>query len=160
MSGLLYAMTRKRIDTRPDLPATKHSERPRAEAASKMVLVVDDDPVALTFARQELERLGVRVHTREHSIGTSEWILKNHPDLVLLDLAMPALSGADLARVVRRHLSIGIVLFSSRPLPELQALASELGAIGAISKTANAEAFADELRRLLGLPPGTEEKKE
>jgi CheY-like chemotaxis protein len=114
-------------------------------------LVVDDDPIALEVARERLEQMGFSVTTRLEALGTSRWISDNQPDYVLLDVMMPALTGSELARVItRRDLSRGVILYSSKAKPELDALVRETGALGAISKNLNNRAFATQLLGLIG----------
>ncbi|MFO0567777.1 MAG: response regulator [Polyangiaceae bacterium] len=97
-------------------------------------LIVDDDPVALEVARESLVSAGFDVDVREEALGTSHWVLENQPEWVLLDVMMPALSGADLARLISRSGRVGVVLYSSKSLRELEDLAVATGAIGFIRK--------------------------
>jgi CheY-like chemotaxis protein len=113
-------------------------------------LVVDDDPVALEVAKERLERLGFQVSTRSQSLGTSALILREKPNFVLLDVMMPALTGGELAALVkRRKLNTGIILHSSKSINELQELVRETGALGAVSKTFGEYLFNYEVIRLV-----------
>ena len=120
----------------------------RANRERSLVLVVDDDAIALEVARERLERLGFDVATRDQSLGTSRWIIENKPDFVLLDLQMPALTGAELARLIRRHMT-GIIVHSSLSHDELARVARDVGAIGGISKGLTDKDFAREISRLI-----------
>jgi CheY-like chemotaxis protein len=120
----------------------------RANRERSLVLVVDDDAIALEVARERLERLGFEVATRDQSLGTSRWIIENKPDFVLLDLQMPALTGAELARLIRRHMT-GIIVHSSLSPDELARVARDVGAIGGISKGLTDKDFAREISRLI-----------
>ncbi len=120
-------------------------------AARKLTaLVVDDDPISLEVTRRRLEELDFEVTVREHSLGTSRWILENRPDLVLLDVVMPALTGAELAAVLRRSaLSFNVVLHSSKPQSELDQLARSAGTLGAISKERSDAEFKKAIVRFM-----------
>lgn len=112
-------------------------------------LVVDDDPIALEVARERLSRIGFHVTTRGESLGTSAWIRANKPDFVLLDVMMPALTGSELAVLLkRRHAETAIILYSSKPRSELDRFVRESGALGAISKGATDTFFKQEVLRL------------
>lgn len=127
-------------------------EREAAQPANrpKLVLVVDDDPIVLEVARERLERFGMTVATRNESLGTSRWILENDPDFVLLDLMMPALTGSELARVLkRRQVKAAIIVHSSLPQAHLDKIAREVGAIGALSKALDDAEFERHLKRLV-----------
>ncbi len=113
-------------------------------------LVVDDDPIQLEVVKERLEQLGFDVTTRTQSLGTSGWILENRPDFVLLDVMMPALTGGELANVLRRRAAgTGVILHSSKPQLELDALVTQTGALGAISKTLEERHFRQEVQRLV-----------
>ncbi len=114
-----------------------------------LVLVVDDDAISLEVTRERLLKMGLDVVTREQSLGTSRWIIENQPDLVLLDLMMPALTGAELARLLRRHMTTGVIVHSSMASAELARVAREVGAIGGISKSLGDRDFAREMTRFI-----------
>lgn len=121
------------------------------EVPKLKVLVVDDDPVLLRSLRKRLERAGYEVDTRDAAIGTSEWILRNQPDIVLLDVVMPALSGPEVAQVLRRHgLSrrVGVILHSGLAPAELELLRQNSGAIGVLQKGLDDARFLHELEQL------------
>ncbi len=117
------------------------------------MLVVDDDPIMLEVLRERLEHAGFQVTTRSEALGTALWIATHQPDIVLLDVVMPALSGGELASLMRRRAiaeSAGVIFHSSKPETELQALVDHTGALGAISKSHDERAFMCEFNRLAG----------
>jgi len=68
------------------------------------VLLVDDDADVLEVAQEMLERLGFDVHPASQGRDALEW-LRSHPDPIaaaLVDLAMPEMSGGDVARELQR----------------------------------------------------------
>lgn len=108
------------------------------------VLVVDDDPVVLQVIQERLEQAGYGVCTRENALGTSQWIAAEKPDLVLLDVRMPALSGGELAQMIRRSSQIsstGVIFCSSLEEEALAQLLTSTGALGAIPKSYDARRF-------------------
>lgn len=116
----------------------------------EVVLIVDDDPIVLEIARERLAAAGYVVHTREEALGTSQWVSTHQPDFVLLDINMPALSGTELAMLIRRRQSTkatAIILHSSLPEAELQTLARSTGAIGVVHKTSDDGQFREEFER-------------
>jgi DNA-binding response OmpR family regulator len=112
------------------------------------VLIVDDQPELAEGFRMYLEDDGyeVAVHT---SLITLPMIVRSiDPDVILLDLSMPALSGhalfhAGTHRVLRTDAPV--VLFSGRGARELSRLAEELGAEGFLPKDCDP---ADASRRI------------
>jgi CheY-like chemotaxis protein len=116
------------------------------------VLVVDDDPVVLELVRGWLEDAGYAVDVRESALGTTQQIAAEQPEVVLLDVMMPALSGDELAQLIRRHHRASlssVILHSSLDPKQLAALVQKTGALGALSKTSNARHFIDGFDRLV-----------
>ncbi|MDB4969334.1 MAG: uncharacterized protein JWN44_5023 [Myxococcales bacterium] len=115
------------------------------------ILVVDDSDLCRDLTRMMLEGFGYEVVTLESGLGLSRALGREKPDLVLLDVSMPALSGNHIVTVTRQHNlhRCPIVLFSDRPAGELSALAKDCGAAGFIAKTSNAHALAQSVGRFL-----------
>jgi len=105
------------------------------------VLIVDDQPDLLQGMKAMLEHSGADV-ILHHSMITLPLILREaDPDVVLLDLSLPALSGPGAMRNgLRRILRTDayLILFSGRSTDELAELCKELGADGFISKAQDA----------------------
>lgn len=120
---------------------------PAPPKAPLRVMIVDDDPIALEVARDRLEEAGYVVVTRSTAIGTSLAIAQERPDVLLLDVNMPALRGDALARLgdVRAR-KIIVLLHSSEPRPVLEALAQKCGAAGIVEKTHDDAQFLSQIR--------------
>jgi PAS domain S-box-containing protein len=72
-------------------------------AAVKTVVVVEDQPDARRMMQLLLESLGVSVFTAENGAEGAMLIKRVKPDLALVDLGLPVMSGFDLARQLRHH---------------------------------------------------------
>lgn len=115
------------------------------------VLVVDDDPIALEVARERLQRAGHQVVVRDRAFGTSRVILAEQPDVVLLDVMMPGISGDELASLLQEQVRtrrVAVVLHSSKEAGELEELVKRTGAAGAIHKTSDDGRFVAEFERI------------
>jgi CheY-like chemotaxis protein len=115
------------------------------------VLIVDDDPIVLEVTKERLEGAGYRVHTREEALGTSQWTAEFQPDIVLLDVNMPALAGPELAQLLKKRRAtkdIAIILYSSLDSAELQNKLRATGAVGVIQKTGDDRRFLEDFERL------------
>ena len=120
--------------------------------------MVDDDPVVLELVRGWLEEAGYAVEVRETALGTAQQVAVDQPDVVLLDVMMPALSGSELAQLIRRHhrtALASVILHSSLEQKELDALVVKTGALGALPKTNDAERFVADFDRLMSSRPST-----
>ncbi len=100
------------------------------------VLVIDDSLSAVQKARHVLEKAGYVVETLDLLIYLPQIVKDDPPDIILLDLSMPALSGINVAKFIRRYEKhpIPIVLYSSRSAEELVETAEELAAAGFVQK--------------------------
>lgn len=101
------------------------------------VLVIDDDDVAREMLASTLEDAGHEVYELPSAIGATREIFQREIDAIVLDVMMPDINGDKLSKVLRqnsrgKHLTI--VLVSSRPAAELQALAVSAGADAVLSK--------------------------
>jgi CheY-like chemotaxis protein len=103
----------------------------------KKILVIDDDPVHLVLTKDLLEEEGHEVLVHGTPFGATQKILVTGPDLVLLDVNMPALSGEGLASLLRRHPrthGTRILLHSSNDEEALRAAVERLGLTGYVCK--------------------------
>ena len=102
------------------------------------LLLIDDDETIATGMKDILEAGGIKVFWRSSVITLPLEMRSINPDLILLDLSMPALSGTLLLEAgVRRILrsDAPIALFSGRSPQELSQLTEQYGLAGFISKS-------------------------
>lgn len=128
----------------PDDPPNRKSTHPGEQRVTQPihVLMVDDDEIQLEVSRELLEPAGYRVSTRTQALGTPEWIAEHAPDIVMLDVMMPALSGVQLAGfLMQRKIHTGIILYSSKSQQELKELSMGTNIIGAITKGVDDKEF-------------------
>ena len=103
------------------------------------VLIVDDDETTLLLTRRRLEAEGHSVEVRSAAIGTTNAVRTFKPDVVLVDVGLPAMTGYELAKLLRGSSPRSrLVLFSGRERTELATRAREVGAIGFIHKSDSA----------------------
>ena len=67
------------------------------------ILVVDDDPDIRKILQDRLEALGHRVVTAENGQEAIDQFKTFTPDLVLLDIMMPKVSGMEVLRYIRQE---------------------------------------------------------
>jgi len=88
---------------------------PRPRPAVRSVVLVEDQADARRMLQLLLESEGLSVAIAENGQDGVELIERIHPDLALVDLGLPVLSGFDLARRIRRnpaHDSIRLIALS------------------------------------------------
>jgi DNA-binding response OmpR family regulator len=101
------------------------------------ILLIDDDAAIASGLEQILDPEGIDLHWHSSLITLPMKIKQIDPDLILLDLNLPALSGvalleAGVKRVLRTDAPI--VIFSGLPPVELSQLARHHGVAGFLSK--------------------------
>ena len=103
----------------------------------KKVLVVDDDEMHLYTTKELLQDERIEVLTHKNGFGVTNLVRELQPDLVLLDVNMPALSGDNLAALLRTNESTGrvpIIFHSSNDEHSLKELVKAHGVHGYICK--------------------------
>ncbi|MGB8933073.1 MAG: response regulator [Anaeromyxobacteraceae bacterium] len=101
------------------------------------ILVVDDDPTHLMYTQEILEADGHDVVVHRTGFGVSVKFWKEKPDLVLLDVNMPGLSGENVCFLLERWLAdrkTPVLLYSSNDEESLRKTAQKLGTAGYVMK--------------------------
>jgi two-component system, OmpR family, phosphate regulon response regulator PhoB len=88
-----------------------------AEAPGQRVLVVDDEPDITGLVAYHLAKTGYRVTTAASGVEALQAARDHRPDLVILDLMLPGLSGYDVLAELRRRAEtreVGVILLTAR----------------------------------------------
>lgn len=92
------------------------------------VLVVDDEPTVLEVVVAYLERDGFQVRAENNGGRVIAAIDAFDPDLVILDIMLPSVSGIDLLRTIRETSQVAVILLTARIEESDRVLGLELGA--------------------------------
>lgn len=98
------------------------------------VLVVEDEPVLLHTLAYNLRREGYEVVTVSDGASALRTARATPPDLVLLDIMLPVMSGLDVCRALRAEGSVPILLLTARSNEADKVVGLELGADDYITK--------------------------
>lgn len=102
---------------------------------TRRVIIVDDDPDHLLVTKLILGRRGYEVLTLHDCSELIDRIRRFQPDLILMDHAMPLMTGVEATRMIKSdpqcH-NIPVIFFSSRE--DIRALAAQAGADDWLSK--------------------------
>jgi two-component system response regulator RegX3 len=98
------------------------------------VLIVEDEPSYLEALRVTLEPEGFSVETAATGRSGLEAFEKNQPDIILLDLMLPDISGLDVLRAVRQTSDLPVIVVSAKSSETDIVTALELGADDYLTK--------------------------
>ncbi len=118
----------------------------------KKVLVVDDDDVHLYTTRELLQEEQCEVITHKNGFGVTNLVNMVQPDLILLDINMPGLSGDNLAALLRnndRTRATKVIFYSSNDEASLRESVTRHGVADYICK-GNIADLRSKIRRHLG----------
>jgi DNA-binding response OmpR family regulator len=103
--------------------------------AKPLVLVADDDPDIRRLVRLRLERSGYSVVSASDGAEALELAAGCTPDLAILDVAMPNLTGLEVTRALReRHATLPVILLTARARESDVREGAEAGADAYITK--------------------------
>jgi DNA-binding response OmpR family regulator len=109
----------------------------RLNAPEGRVLIVDDDELLARYYQQLLIGAGMQAEILQEPERIVEVLEQKYPDLVLMDLQMPGISGQNLAAVVRQYeqwVGLPIVYLSAAHDPHQQLKALKQGADDFLTK--------------------------
>ena len=67
------------------------------------IVAVDDEPLSLKNAKEQLNQKGIRVSCLRSGVELLTFIENNEPDLILLDILMPEMDGFETYRALRNY---------------------------------------------------------
>jgi len=106
----------------------------------KRILVVDDEPVARELISDVLARRGYSPSVAADGGAALEALKRRSPDLVLLDLRLPDMSGIEVLSSIRKsHPDLPVVLFSAYGTVDAVVKAMKLGAYDFVEKPLDVE---------------------
>ncbi len=102
--------------------------------ATGTILLVDDEPKIRDLLRSYLEREGYQVLDTATGNGAVDIAHRAQPDLVVLDLGLPDLSGEDVIRIVRSTSDVPVVMLTARASEGDRIAGLKLGADDYVTK--------------------------
>ena len=138
MFGWHWAVRLKPEPREPDTPPMR-------------ILVVDDDPTVRQVLSLQLESDGHQVSAAVDGESGLQAVQAQRPDLVVLDVMMPGLSGWDVLERLRSDPGsrrVPVLLLTARDLPDDRRRGYELGASAVLSKSYAPQELSDTVQAL------------
>jgi two-component system KDP operon response regulator KdpE len=125
-----------------------------------VILVVDDEREIVRALSGALKAHGYAVLTASSGEEALELVAKQHPDLLLLDLLLPGMSGLEVCRQVRAESNVPIIVLSVKGAERDKVEALDLGADDYVAKPFGVDEVLARvrvaLRRAIQPPSGAE----
>jgi two-component system alkaline phosphatase synthesis response regulator PhoP len=120
----------------------------------KKVLVVDDDIKTVELVKLYLNRDGYRVLTAYNGNDALGLAREGRPDLIVLDLMLPGLSGLDVCRILRQESDVPIIMLTALATDDDRLAGLDLGADDYVTKPFSPRELAARIRAVLRRIPG------
>jgi phosphate regulon transcriptional regulator PhoB len=131
--------------------------------AGKKILLIEDDRDIVELVRYNLEKDGYQVNASGDGATGLAQLRKSPPDLLLLDLMLPKLSGLEICKEIRRDAALNrlpILMLTARGEEADRVVGLELGADDYVTKPFSPRELAARVKALLRRvePAGAAEK--
>ena len=104
------------------------------------ILVIDDSQTIIAGLRRYLGQHGYEVFAPERFVDIHRMIAEHSPEMIILDLNMPSLSGEQVGNFLRKNAYRGqIIVYSGEATAKLAAVAETIGAHAFVPKDAPLE---------------------
>ncbi len=115
----------------------------------KRILIVDDEPTLVATLQYNLERDGYEVITATDGEAGLSAARANPPDLIVLDLMLPVLDGLEVCRILRREMTVPILMLTAKAEEVDKVVGLELGADDYVTKPFSMRELLARVRALL-----------
>jgi DNA-binding response OmpR family regulator len=113
------------------------------------VLIVEDDPTLLETLEYNLKRQGYQVYTAADGRVALEVARQQRPDALILDVMLPGLDGFEVCRILRREMSVPILMLTARADEVDKVVGLEVGADDYLTKPFSMRELVARVKALL-----------
>jgi DNA-binding response OmpR family regulator len=114
-----------------------------------LVLVADDQPEITKLVALSLQAEGFRVLTATDGPSALAQLAELNPDVLLLDILMPGMSGIEVLREVRTHHPVPVILLSARSSAAAVSEGLDLGADDYVTKPFHPSELSARIRAVM-----------
>jgi two-component system, OmpR family, KDP operon response regulator KdpE len=113
------------------------------------ILVVDDEPAIRRLLRSALPAFGYTVYEAADGRSALHEVVAHRPDLVILDLGLPDMDGAEVVTQLRSWTSVPVIILSVRDQEETKVAALDAGADDYLTKPFGMDELTARMRAAL-----------
>jgi len=114
-----------------------------------LILVVDDEPAIVRLTRARLQADDLAVVSATNGEEAISLLIRERPDLVLLDVMMPEMDGFETLRHIRQQSSVPVIMLTARSSDQDKLRGFEYGADDYLTKPFNPDELAARVHALL-----------
>ena len=126
---------------------------------ARKILVVDDEKKIVEILKAYIERDGYQVITAYDGRSALELAWSSTPDLIILDLMLPEVSGWDVCRELRKTSDVPIIMLTARDDTTDKIVGLELGADDYVTKPFDPKEIISRIRAVLRRSEGKTDVK-
>jgi DNA-binding response OmpR family regulator len=120
--------------------------------ARPLVLVADDDADILSLVRLRLERSGYAVVSAQNGADALELARDRRPDLAILDVSMPGMTGLEVTKQLREEqIDVPVILLTARARETDVAEGADAGADMYVTKPFSPQELESRVRAHVGV---------
>jgi len=116
---------------------------------AKKILVVDDEPTLVATLKYNLEREGYQVFAATDGEAALSLARAQRPDIIVLDLMLPGVDGFEVCRILRREMTIPILMLTAKDEEVDKVVGLEVGADDYVTKPFSMRELVARVRALL-----------
>ena len=130
---------------------------------SYTILLVDDEKDILDFLQYNLKKENFKIYKTTNGLEAIEIAKKENPDIIVLDMMMPTMSGIEICKILRSKKQFNetlIVFLTAKNSDEAEIESFQIGADDYISKPIRTKVFIQRIKSLLDRRYISKEKEE
>ena len=117
--------------------------------ATAKILIVEDDPNLLATLKYNLLKEGYGVVTAADGAQALELARREKPELIVLDIMLPKLSGFEVCRILRKEMTVPILMLTAKTEEVDKVVGLEIGADDYMTKPFSMRELLARIRAML-----------
>ncbi len=116
----------------------------------KTIMIVEDEPANQKLFSDLLNNLGYRILLAKNGLEAIDFTLKEIPDLILMDIGLPGISGLDATKIIKENhktRQVPIIAVTAFAMKEDETRAIQAGCDSFITKPVNIKDLIKEIER-------------